>query len=170
MTLTGGYFNKKGSISDMIFLIILLVVVATITVVSWKMYKAVDDNLQSSNQISAEGKAISTSLRGRFTAVNDNIFLIVMVGMLIAVVAGAWFIAVHPALFWVSIPIIVFIVFLGSIYGNVFQNIVTSGFSGEIADFPIMQFVMNNFVYFITFFVLIIAIALFAKSRIEQEM
>ena len=165
--MTGRFFNKKGGIPDLIYILVVFVIVAIVTVVSWKIYKLLDDNVQGSNLYSAEGKAISSNLRTRFVSVNDNAFLIIFVGLIIAVVAGAWFIIVHPALYWVSIPILAFIIFLSAIYANVFNNFATSVFSSEIADFPIISFVMQNYVYFFTFIVMIVAIALFAKSRSE---
>lgn len=168
MTLTGKYFNKKGGIPDLIYFIVIIVVVSIITVVSWKIYKLLDDNVQGSNLYSQQGKDISSNLRSRFVAVNDNAFLIVFVGLIIAIIVGAWFLSVHPALFWISIPILAFLIFLAAIYANVFNNFVsTEMFSNEIADFPMISFVMQHYVYFITFIIMIVAIALFAKSNKE---
>ena len=166
MNLTGKYFKKKGGISDLILYIIIIVVIAVVSLVSWKLMKILDDNFQNNSLISSEGKSLSSSLRSRFTSVVDNAFLIVLVGFLLAIVVGASVINTHPALYWISIPILVFLVFWAAIYSNFFTNFYQQGgYTAEINDLSIIKFVMDNYVIFVMGAVLLVSFVLFAKSR-----
>lgn len=159
-------FKKKAGISDAIFYIIVIFMVAIVSVVSWKLMKVLDDEMQRSSQISSGGKSIMTDIRGRFISVVDGSFLIILVGVLIAVCIGAFLIPIHPAMFWISLPILTFLIFLGAIYGNVFESIRdTTDFRTEVSDFPILSYVMANYVLVLTIMVILVSIFLYAKNR-----
>lgn len=164
MNLTGKYFNRKGDITNLIFFIIIIVIIAITYVIGWRLMKVFDDN---NSLMSEEGQNVMGKIRNRYVAVVDNSFLIIFGGLFIGMVVGAWFIYNHPAFFWISIPIFAFLIFLAAIFGNMFSNF-TLTFT-DINDFTIMPFIMNNFVKFIVVVVIVVAIALFAKQVKTNE-
>lgn len=158
--------NKKAGLDDGIYFIIVMLALAIIFVVGNLVVTKVNTEFQNSGSISAEGKSISGSLADRYAGVVDGAFLTFFVGVFLAMVIGAFFIRTHPALFWLSIPILAFFVFIAAIYGNFFENFAqNSQIATSVADFTILTFVMNNYVMFIMGAIIVISIALFAKNK-----
>ena len=162
--------NKKGGVPDGLFYMVAIFAVAIISVVGYVILVEVNDNFQTNDGISTEGKILTNSIKIRYVEIIDNSYLIVVVGVLIGTVAGVWFIRTHPALFWIMIPIFAFIIFFAAIYGNVYFNFAAnSKIATAEADFTIIPFIMNNYVRIITGVVILIAIFLFSKGRNEQR-
>jgi hypothetical protein len=162
--------GKKGSISDGIFYVVALFVIAIIFIFSAKVLNDINEKVQIGDIISGEGKQLVAASNANFTTVMNNSFLMIFVGLIIAIVVGAYFIKVHPALYWISIPIMAFVIWLAAIYGNIFQAIMTTTeFSATADNFTIITFIFNNYVYFITGVVLLLALALYAKTVVMRE-
>lgn len=166
----GMEMNRKGSISDLFYLIIVLVLFAVVSITMWTVMKAWDDGVQAApdSQFSTEGKEYSGSIRSKFVGIVDNAFMIVFVGIIVAITIGAYFIRIHPSLFWFSIPILAFIIFVAAIYTNFFSGFIAGDLASSAADFTILTFVMNNFVYFMTGTIGIVAAVLFMKNNTPQ--
>ena len=162
--------NKKGGVPDGIFYLIAIFAVAIISVVGFMIFDNINNNFQASNTIADSGKTIMTDLHGKYVGIIDNAFLMIFIGVLLGTVAGVWFIRTHPALFWIMIPIFAFIIFLAAIYANVFYNFSQNAKIVDAASqFTIITLIMNNYAYVITGVIILIAIALFAKGRSEQN-
>ena len=157
--------NKKAGLDDGIYFIVMFLALAIIFVIGNLIVTEVNDHYQASSFISPVGKEITSSLSARYVTIIDSAFLFFFVGITLAVVIGAFFIRTHPALFWLSIPILAFFVFIAGIYGNFFENFIQNTQIAEsAADFVMLTFIMNNYIYFITGVIILIAIALFAKN------
>jgi hypothetical protein len=171
MNLTGKYFNlkKKASIADIFLYMIVIVLIAFVGLITLKLMNLLDDNFQANSLISAQGKSMTGDIRSRFASVVDNGFLIVLVGFAIAIIIGSSLIYSHPALYWVTIPILVFVVFMAALYSNVFYSFYNeTGYTAEINQLVSIKFVLDNYPIFITGFVLVIALVLFGKSSLPQ--
>ena len=162
--------NKKGGLTDGIFLVLALFALAVIYLFSYVMFSQINTEMQNSDIISAQAKTNANSIMDRYASLFDNIFLFILVGLGIAVVAGAWFIPSHPALFWFSIPVMAFIIWISGLYANIFTEIKNNA---EVvtyaADMPITIFVFQNYVIIITVYILLLSLALYAKRSVGSE-
>lgn len=148
------------------FLIVALFAIGIVFILGYAVFGEINDFFQESDIISSEGKNISDSLMGRYPTLFDNLFMFIVIGLALATIAGAFFIFAHPALFWLSVPVMAFIIWLGGLFSNIFVSITTNDQVAAAAlSFPKTTFIFNNFVMFIVIFVLLIAIALFAKQQ-----
>jgi len=158
--------NKKAGIPDGIFYLVAMFAVAMISIVGYMIFTNINDEFQASNTIADSGKTMMNDLHGRYVTIIDGAFLMIFVGVLIGTIVGVWFIRTHPALFWIMIPIIAFIIFLAAIYANVFYAVTqNSGFIDSASEFTIINFIMTNYAYIITGAIIFIVIALFAKGK-----
>lgn len=161
--------NKKGGLPDGIFLVIAFFVLAVIFLFSYVIFSKINNEFQESSLISDQGKSMSSTTMGRFPGLFDNIFLFIVVGFGIAIIAGVWFIPSHPALFWLSIPVLAFIIWLGALYSNIYYQIRTHELVASFAsDFPITIFIFDNFVLLITMYMILLAVALYGKARVDR--
>ncbi len=164
--------NKKGGIPDGIFYLVAMFAVAIISLTGLMILTNLDDEFQKSSGMTQTGKDLVSKLRGDYVGVVDGAFLMIFIGVLIGVAVGVWFIKTHPALFWITIPIFAFIIFLAALYANVFFNFSQNPkIIASTNAFTVIPFIMNNYAYVITGAVILIAIALFAKGKgqIENE-
>src|SRR3990167_1713749 len=158
--------NKKAGLPDGFFLIVAFFAIAIIFIFMWVIISNVNTEFQDSDYITSEGKNISQSLTNRYVNLFDKAFLFIVLGLGFGVIAGAWFINSHPALFWISVPILAFTIFLGALFANIFTEIVANDEITTFADdFNYIPFIFDNFVVIITIFILLLALTLYAKPQ-----
>lgn len=158
--------NRKAGIPDGIFYLIAIFAVSIIFLVGYVIMDDINTAFSDNDAISSTGKDIVSDIKGKYVGIVDNAFLMIIIGLLIGTGVGVWFIRVHPALFWITIPLLAFIIFLSAIYANVFYNIETNDkLSAAAAEFTVVPFVMENYPYIITVAIILIAILLFAKGK-----
>lgn len=158
--------NKRAGVPDGIFYMIAIFAVSIISIVGLMILNQIGDQFDKTDAISDSGKNLFNSIEGKYVKIIDGAFLMIFIGVLIGVVVGVWFIRTHPALFWITIPIFAFIIFLSAIYANVFHNFSTSSKIIESTNaFTVIPFIMNNYAYVMTGAIILIAIALFAKGK-----
>lgn len=158
--------DRKAGIPDGIFLVIGIFFVALVFLFVYMILSNVNDYIQGSSQVKADQKALMEAGTTKFPVLFDRLFAFIVVGLALGAIVGAWFINSHPALFWLTTPIMAFIIWLGSLFANIYAEIAghqkLAAFS---VDFPIMNFVFENFAIIITGFILLLALALFAKPQ-----
>ena len=160
--------NKRAGVPDGIFYLVAIFAVAIISLVGFVILDKVNTNFQDSSTISPTGKTLIADQKGKYVQIIDSAFLMIFIGVLIGTLAGVWFIKTHPALFWITIPIFAFIIFLSAIYANVFWNFSNNAsIVASTSQFVIIPFIMERYAYVMTGVVVLIAIALFAKGRAE---
>ena len=161
--------NRKAGLTDGLFLVVALFAIALIFLFVFVVVFNVNAAFQSGNIISAQGKSMAQDLTNRYASIFDGAFLFITMGTALGMIAGAFFISSHPAIFWISIPLLFFNVWLGGFYSNIYSEFSSNGQIATLAAyFPITTFIFNNFVILIMVFVLLLGLALFAKPRFEQ--
>ena len=163
--------NRRAGVPDGLFYMVAIFAVAIISVVGFLILDEINTQFQESSGITQQGKDLTSSIHGKYVSIIDSAFLMIFVGILIGTVAGVWFIKTHPALFWIMIPIFAFIIFFAAIYANVFFNFTNNDkIIASASQFTIIPFIMNNYAYVMVGVVTLIAIALFAKGKSQQEL
>lgn len=162
--------KKKGSLSDGIYLVIGFFVIAIVFVLGYKMLFEINTNMQDSSGVSDNGKTLVQQSTDNYVNIFNNAFLFLFLGLVLAVIIGAYYIRSHPALYWLSVPILAFIIWIGAIYSNIFVAMTgTTEISPYLSAFTYITFIFNNYVFFITGIVLLLALALFAKNPSINE-
>lgn len=162
--------NKKAGIPDGIFYLVAMFAVAIICIVGYLILDDINTNFQASSGISDNGKTYMSNIHGKYVSIIDNSFLVIFIGILLGTLIGVWFIRTHPALFYISIPLFAFIIFLSAIYANVFYNFETNtNIADSASAFTIIPFIMDNYVYVITVVIFLLAVLLFAKGKTTNE-
>jgi len=85
--LTLDYFKgKKGSVSDGIFYVVALFVIAIVFIFSAKVLNDINEKVQTSDIINADGKEMVAASNTNFTTVMNNSFLVIFIGLIIAII------------------------------------------------------------------------------------
>lgn len=158
--------SKKAGLPDGFFLIVAFFTIAIVFILMFVIVSKMDDEFQKSSIVTANAKSISEDLTNKYATLFDKMFLFIVIGLGFAVIAGAWFINSHPALFWISMPILAFTIWMGALFANIYTEIKNNEQILTYANsFPYINFIFNNFVIFITVFVFLLALALYSKRQ-----
>ena len=120
--------DKKGSLTDLAFFIVVLLVFSIFVIMGLKIGQVVNDHIQAdtSGMIDSTTKENTNLAVTKFTYSIDNSFLFLMIFMCIGILILAALVAVHP----IFIPIYffgwMFIIFLGGVFSNVYQEMAAS--------------------------------------------
>lgn len=130
--------SRKGSVMDILFLMIGLLVLGMVMLISYKIYDELNTNIQASDVIGAEGKAVSADLDRIYSGTMDNAVLMAVVLTTISIFAFAALVRVHPIFLGVYILALIFLVFLCGVFSNIYQ---------EMAAHPELTAIADNLVF-----------------------
>ena len=114
--------NKKGSILDIVFWGMVLLVFAVATLVAFKVYTEFNARIQLQDDIPSTSKAASTQILGFFPGVFDNTFLFLAIGLSIVVFVLAALVRVHPIFIPLFFVAWVFFIFIAGVFSNIYQE------------------------------------------------
>ena len=165
--MVGCFKGKKAFyFVDMILLVCILVIFGFVSIVAYHFIGEINTDIQDDDDLSANTKDIVQDTTDRYPKYFDSFFVIVFVGLLVAVGLGAYMIRVFPALFWISLFIMVIFTFIVIVMNNLwFETLSESEFSVALQSFPMTMFIMDNFVWIMTMSGFLIAVLYFAKRN-----
>ena len=156
-----------ASIIDLILVAVVLFGLAIGGFVLHEVFDQANDKIQVSN-LGTDSKAFNATQNAKYPTMLDNFFLILFVGLGLAVFIGAFFLQSHPVFFIFAVIILGFIVIIAAILGNAYEEFVgNEEFSAVEANYTVIPFVFNNFVTVIAVIGFLLMIGLFAKTRGE---
>lgn len=94
----------------------------------------------------------------------NNLFPLILTGLVVFLIISAFFINSHPVFFFISLLLLMTLITLGVAFSNMYQRIIEdSNFAASAADFGIMNLFMEKLTWIILIIFVITAIILFAK-------
>jgi len=152
-------------VQDLMFFGIIIFVLAIIIVVGSKLNVDINDNYQSTDA-STVSKEISDDMAARYNPISNWIFFSVFIIFFLAIMASVFLLNTHPALFFVVIVVLAFILIVLAIIGNAFDKFQADDDMGaEVAKMSTLDAVMSNWVYIMVFLGFMLVVVLFAKLR-----
>jgi len=115
--------NKKGSIQDILYIIIAIVFIAVGSLLVYKIHNEINQKFQETNDIPDEGKVAMEQMENMFTGVLDNSFMLLVVGLCIVALALAAMVRIHPVFIVFFVILLAIIVFLAGIFSNIYQAV-----------------------------------------------
>lgn len=114
--------NKKGSLQDLIFIMIVVVVFAFIALIGFKVVSSINTEMQGTSTIQENDNAKTSfnSIRNLFPGVIDNAFLLLVVGLVIVSLVLASRLAIPPVFLVFFLIIFVIVVFIAGVLSNVY--------------------------------------------------
>ena len=148
-----------------------IVVICFVTAIILLVIGGMGINLANSFKASA---ANTTQTAGQFdsmiktSAKLDWVFLGVFIGLLLALIITAWFIAGNPIFMSLYFLAVILFVSVSIVLANVWENLLAASFfSDVISYYPIINFVMSYLPYFVAVCSMIGLIVMFAKPQGE---
>ena len=121
------FFNKgrrnKGSVLDFIYVVILFGAFSIMLLVGSMISNAFNDEIQASSQFDATAKSNANKVVGQYNTTLDGGALLILMGLSIGMFVLASLVRVHPAFFVVYLFAFVFIIFVGGIFGEFYNEL-----------------------------------------------
>jgi len=162
--------NKKGSILDIMYVMILLFVFAVSTIIAFTVWENYKGATNSSSNINLSTPTFD-HVEGKMDIVMNNfdyIFAFIMTGLIIMLVVSTFFLKSHPAFFWITLLFLIIVLVIAGVLSNAFEEVgANENLQAGYDNFPIIKFVMEKLPTFMLFIGAIVIISLYAKSRQE---
>lgn len=160
--------NKRGVISDAILFTIMLFVVSIGLIVVYIAYDSINVALSGNDQIPQEDKDRFDEGSDAFPTTWDYVFLTVFVGVVAGILIISYLLATQPVFFFVFMFVVVVLGALAGYIANAFDEIILDPvFAASALNFPIMSFIMSNYLLFIVVTVMLMLIVFYAKPNTD---
>ena len=157
--------NKKGSVADLIFIGVVLLVFAVAVLIGFKITGMFNTQIQGMDIMPAEAKTASTSILGFYPGVIDNSFLLLAAGLAIVSLILASLVRVHPIFLALFVIAWIFSIFLGGVFSNIYQEMTAnSALAAEAAQLTFTNFVMTYLPFFIGIVGILLMIVMYKLS------
>lgn len=161
--------NKKGSIQDILFIVAFVAAIGIILLVGSKAMGSINDQFQSSTFITTEGKTASAELNGVFENTFDNLFLFIIVFLSIGSLVLAALVRVHPIFIPFFIISLLFVILIGAIASNVYEEIASNpNFSVEADNLEVTSFIITKLPLLVSIIGSLMCIILYKTWRADQ--
>lgn len=158
--------NKRGSIEDTIFIVILLFITALVFLFAYVINFAISGAAAPAFENMSAGSSVG------FTAVNsifDNtlnyIYLAVFFGLVISIIVTSFLTPTHPIFFVFAIFLFIVLMIVSVALSNAYSAITASStFSSAVSHMPIMDYIMTHLPLVAIVIGVLAAIIIFSRS------
>lgn len=147
--------NKKGSLTDLIFMLGIILFFAMIILFSFKIGSEFNDKIQVDDKITAEGKATTSKLIAFYPGIVDNMFLFFCIGLVMVTLILAALVRVHPIFIPLYIIGLIMIVFFSGVFSNIYQEMAANA---SLATQAAQLEMITNILTFLPIFTFIVGL------------
>jgi len=135
--------NKKGSIIDIVFVLVVLVFFGIVVLVGSKIGTEVNEIIQDNSEIDANTKEQSQRTISNSMGSIDNAFLFLVIFLAIGILILAALVRVHPIFIPIFFVAWVMIIFLSGILANIYLGMAETA---QFADIASQMTFMHNII------------------------
>ena len=158
--------KKKGSIFDMFFIALFVLFMAICFVIAFMIMSKVNTQIQAGSGFSDAGKEIVSTSTTRMVSSLDWVFFTAFIGLYLTSLVLAFQIDSNPIFFPISLILFIVLVLVSAVLGNVFYDFASSSdIAPYSSQFPVMSFIMTNFVKIILVMGFGLGWVMWGKSR-----
>lgn len=114
--------NKKGSIDDLFFVMGFVVTIGLLSLIGFKVIGEFSDEVDKVDAFGQDSKTAVSEVESKFPGVIDNTFLLLTVGLCVAVLAMAALVRIHPVFFVFYIILMPTVIFLSGVFSGIYQE------------------------------------------------
>lgn len=161
--------NKKGSLEDITFIAVMLLILGISILVGFRMATDTNAHIQADAAIPANAKAVSTQILGFYPGVINNGFLWITFGLAIATMISAALVRVHPVFIPIYFIGLVIVIIVSGILSNVYEAMADSStLAVQAAQLDKVGFVLGKLPWFIAIFGIILMVVMYKTWKINQ--
>jgi len=160
--------SKRGSLQDLIFIGVVLLVFGISIVIGFKISSEFNANIQADSRFPIESKSAASTLTNYYPGVIDNSFLFLAVGISIATLILAALVRIHPVFLVFFIIGWIFIIFLSGVFSNIYETMcLDTNLVAQCAELTNVAFIMKGLPLFIGVVGVLLMIVMYKVWGIE---
>ena len=159
-------FGKRGIITDTALFTVMLFVVAISLLLIYVAYDSISVALDDLDLIPDEHADRFSEGADAFPNTWDYVFLTVFIGVVLGILIISFVLATQPVFFFVFMLVVVVLGALAGYIANAFDEIILNPLIGASAgSFPILSFIMSNYLLFIVVTIMLMLVVFYAKPN-----
>jgi len=136
--------NKKGSLLDIIFIAIGMLIFAVTILVAFKVVSEWNKGINAHGDIPTEALASTQRLSDTFTTTIDGSALILCIGMTLGAFILASLVRVHPIFLVFFFIALVFVIFFSAVFSNVYMEMAENpSLSAEADQLTFISYILK---------------------------
>ena len=165
--------NKKGTIQDLVFALIVILVLGLGILFAFKLSDEFNTRVQAGSlgdvPVPQEAQDAMNKVHNLYPTLVDNMFLFMTVAMAIAAFILAALVRVHPIFLVFYLFVLAVLIFLAAIFSNIYQTVATNPeFTALAQQLELTNAVMAVLPFFVGIFGSILAIVMYKTWRINS--
>jgi len=163
-------FKKKAQLGDAIYILGGLVGLAFAIFIAFTTYTQFNNEWQNMTEVNQESKDTVAKFSDYFKGM-ENAFIILIVGLTIALVISTFLIPSTPTLIFVNIIGLIVLSIMGAFYSYIFKTIILSDpmLISTGIQYPVISHIMNYFHYYCVGLVVILTIVAYGKYKLVDD-
>ena len=158
--------KKKAQVVDLLYMSMVLVLIAVIGLITYKVISDINDQFDESDTIGAEAKAYTQNYEDRLPGMLQQLFMISLVGIGILTLIASFMVLSHPVFYGLMFVVLAFMVWINSLYANFYQSFASTENFGALGNnIPIITYVMQYFPLIILVISIIIVVVMVSKGE-----
>lgn len=159
------YFRKGQTGLDLVFVLVFLLVMAMVALFLSPVISEFADDINNEPDMSAEAKAVFTNLDSRNASLWDGLFIFALGMLWVSLIVSSFLIDTNPIFFFITILVLILIFIVAMIMGNFYTELAEDDeIAAFAAEFPFINHVFANLLWYAVFMGLTAALSLYAKS------
>lgn len=157
--------NKKGSVIDILYIILVLFGLSIVLLVGFKMYSNITNDLAAQYPDVASATLAQSSLQQMFLNY-DKLLMFIFVMGIIGTVILAFFLDSHPVFTIIAVIVLILFTLFAGVLSNLYEDIEQSpSLQNEVAQYPITSFFWLHLPKFTVLSIVVVIVVTFAKGR-----
>jgi len=157
--------NKKGFIIDTFYIGLMLVFIAIVGIIGYKIMKETHQSMTEGGIMDEEYTDYVGNYENAMPKMIDQIFIIALLGMSVVTLVSSFFVPSHPVLYFISVIILGLLSWINAIFSNIYYEIATTdALATEATQFMIIPYVMQYYPLIIIVISILIAVVMTAKG------
>ena len=157
--------NKKGQIVDLLFMSMILIMIAVLGLIMYKIISDVNDQFESDENIGSDARELSQNYENRLPGMIQQLFMVALVGIGIITLVASFMVMSHPVFYGLMFFVLAFMTWINSIYANFWQDFATtSNFGAIVNNFPMMTYILQYFPLVMLVMSIIIVVIMVSKG------
>ena len=161
--------NKSGSLPDLIFVAVILLVFSITVIIVFKVSNEINTKIQLQDGLDTKGKVAFDQVNNIYSGTLDNMFLFLAVGLSIGALILAASVRVHPIFFILFLIALFLLIFLSGIFSNIYLGMANNAEMQDVAEkLTFTTKLMGVLPFFIGIMGFLLAIVMYKNWREEN--
>ena len=157
--------KKKGQVVDLLFMSMILVLVAAIGLITYKVITDVNDQFETDGNIGSDAVALSQNYEDKLPGMVQQLFMVSLVGIAILTLVASFMVMSHPIFYGLMFIVLAFMTWINSIYADFWQSFATtSNFGAIVNNFPMMTYILQYFPLVMLVISVIVVVVMVSKG------